>query len=222
KEVVVWRQLRHPHILPLLGVNEDLFAPRFCLISPWMRHGNIIEYLQDNPRAAHERLELIADAIQWLHGFQPPVVHADIKGANILISNDMHCSLADFGLAFVIETFNPRSSSSLRRGTVHWLAPEYLVASLRTEAYITSRDMYAFGCTIVEIYTGKPPFSFLMHDSAVIYKVLVKQNQPPRPEADIFPSDDLWSLVLRCLSYDPTKRPEAIILFQELQRMLHA
>ncbi|KAK0190106.1 kinase-like domain-containing protein, partial [Armillaria mellea] len=127
--------------------------------------------------------------------------------------------LADFGLAFVIETFNPRSSSSPRRGTVHWLALEYLDASLRAEAYITSRDMYAFGCTIVEIYTGKPPFSDLMHDSAVIYEVLVNQNQPPRPEAGIFPSDDLWSLVLQCLSYDPAKRPEAIFLFQELQRM---
>ncbi|KAK0479287.1 hypothetical protein IW261DRAFT_1316708, partial [Armillaria novae-zelandiae] len=46
KEVMVWRRLRHPHILPLLGINEDLFGPRFCLISPWMRHGNIIEYLQ--------------------------------------------------------------------------------------------------------------------------------------------------------------------------------
>ncbi|KAK0203503.1 kinase-like domain-containing protein [Desarmillaria ectypa] len=140
--------------------------------------------------------------------------------ANILISNDMHCYLADFGLAFVVETFNPRSSSSLRRGTVHWLAPEYLDASSRTEAYITSRDTYAFGCTIIEIYTGKPPFSFLVYDSAVIYKVLVNRNKPPRPEADIFPSDDLWSLVLRCLSYDPTERPKAILLFEALKALL--
>ncbi|KAK0465850.1 kinase-like domain-containing protein, partial [Armillaria novae-zelandiae] len=183
-EVMVWKQLHHPYILPLLGMNEDLFGPRFCLISLWMHHGNIIEYLQDNPNDPRERLELIikiADAIQWLHSLQPPVVHANIKGANILISNDMHCYLADFGLAFVIETFNPRRSSLLRHGTVHWLAPEYLQASSRTEAYITSCDVYAFGCTIVEIYTGKPLFSFLMHNSAVIYEVLVNQNQPPRP-----------------------------------------
>ncbi|KAK0209376.1 hypothetical protein IW262DRAFT_1281594, partial [Armillaria fumosa] len=59
KEVMVWRQLHHPHILPLLGVNEDLFAPGFCLISLWMCHSNIIQYLQDHPKAAHERLELV-------------------------------------------------------------------------------------------------------------------------------------------------------------------
>ncbi|KAK0477408.1 kinase-like domain-containing protein, partial [Armillaria novae-zelandiae] len=169
KEVMVWRQLCHPYILPLLGMNEDLFGPRFCLISPWMHHITCLQIIK------------IADAIQWLHSLQLPVVHANIKGANILISNDMHCYLADFGLAFVIETFNPRRSSSLRHGMVHWLAPEYLQASSWTEAYITSLDMYAFGCTIVEIYTGKPPFSFLMHDSAVIYEVLVNQNQPPHP-----------------------------------------
>ncbi|KAG7448879.1 uncharacterized protein BT62DRAFT_965523 [Guyanagaster necrorhizus] len=49
KEVMVWRQVRHPRILPLLDVNEDLFAPRFCLISSWMYQSNIIEYLQRNP-----------------------------------------------------------------------------------------------------------------------------------------------------------------------------
>ncbi|KAK0472886.1 kinase-like domain-containing protein [Armillaria novae-zelandiae] len=217
---MVWRQLHHPYILPLLGMNEDLFRPRFCLISPWMHHGNIID-LETIVVTCLQIIE-IADAIQWLHSLQPPVVHADIKGANILISDDMHCYLADFGLAFVIETFNPQRSSSLQHGTVHWLAPEYLQASSWTEAYITSRDVYAFGCTIVEIYTGKPPFSFLMHDSAVIYEVLVNQNQPPHPAANIFPSDDLWSLVLRCLSYDPTKHPDAIFLFRELQWMLHA
>ncbi|KAG7448860.1 kinase-like protein [Guyanagaster necrorhizus] len=220
---MVWRQLRHPYILPLLGVNEDLFAPRFCLISPWMRQGNIIEYLHKNPQDSHKRPKFvveIADAIQWLHGLQPPVVHADIKGANILISNDIQCYLADFGLSFVVETHNPRSSSSLKRGTVHWLAPEYLDTSLRTEAYITSRDMYAFGCTIVEIYTGKPPFSYLLLDSAVIYEVLVKRNEPPRPGTDIFPSDDLWSLVLRCLSYNPADRPGAVVLFEALKSML--
>ncbi|PBK90000.1 kinase-like protein [Armillaria gallica] len=223
KEVIVWRQLRHPRILPLLGVNEDIFSPCPCLISPWMRHGNIIDYIKENSKAAYKRLDFIieiADAIQWLHSLQPPVVHADIKGANILISDDRHCYLADFGLAFVVGSHNPRSSSSLQQGTIHWLAPEYLDASSHADAYITARDIYAFGCTIVEIYTGKPPFSYLKHYSAIIHEVLVKRNLPPRPGRDIFPSDELWSLVLQCLSYNSVERPEAIFLFRTLQGML--
>ncbi|KAF8989999.1 hypothetical protein BDZ89DRAFT_923820, partial [Hymenopellis radicata] len=36
QEALVWKQLQHPNVLPFLGVNEDLLAPSFCLISPWM------------------------------------------------------------------------------------------------------------------------------------------------------------------------------------------
>ncbi|KIK54725.1 hypothetical protein GYMLUDRAFT_176737, partial [Collybiopsis luxurians FD-317 M1] len=49
-EALVWRQLKHPNILPLLGVNTDLFSPSFCLISPWMENRDIITYLRRNPQ----------------------------------------------------------------------------------------------------------------------------------------------------------------------------
>ncbi|KIK63206.1 hypothetical protein GYMLUDRAFT_110426, partial [Collybiopsis luxurians FD-317 M1] len=49
-EALVWRQLKHPNILPLLGVNMDLFSPSFCLISPWMENRNVITYLKHNPQ----------------------------------------------------------------------------------------------------------------------------------------------------------------------------
>ncbi|KAK0491271.1 hypothetical protein IW261DRAFT_1436717 [Armillaria novae-zelandiae] len=54
REALVWRQLRHPNILPFLGVSEELFAPSYCLISPWMANGNIIHYLEAHP--GHDRL----------------------------------------------------------------------------------------------------------------------------------------------------------------------
>ncbi|KIK63204.1 hypothetical protein GYMLUDRAFT_41532 [Collybiopsis luxurians FD-317 M1] len=49
-EALVWRQLKHPNILPLLGVNLDLFSPSFCLISPWMHNRDVITYLKQNPQ----------------------------------------------------------------------------------------------------------------------------------------------------------------------------
>ncbi len=53
-EALVWRNLNHPSILPFLGVNKQLFAPSFCLISPWMQYGNIMSFLTDHPE--HDRL----------------------------------------------------------------------------------------------------------------------------------------------------------------------
>ncbi|PBK92811.1 hypothetical protein ARMGADRAFT_1030316 [Armillaria gallica] len=54
REALVWRQLQHPNVLPFLGVSEDLFAPSYCLISPWMVDGNSMAYLQAHPD--HDRL----------------------------------------------------------------------------------------------------------------------------------------------------------------------
>ncbi|KAJ3756535.1 hypothetical protein EV360DRAFT_47785, partial [Lentinula raphanica] len=48
KEVLLWRQLKHPNILPFLGVNTELFAPSFCIVSPWMSNGDIIKYSRDS------------------------------------------------------------------------------------------------------------------------------------------------------------------------------
>ncbi|KAG7444178.1 kinase-like protein [Guyanagaster necrorhizus] len=119
-----------------------------------MRQGNIIEYLQRNPEDEPTRLDFIieiADAIQWLHDLQPPVVHTDIKGLKFLISNFRHCYLADFGLSFIVGNHNPQSSSSLRQGTMYWLVPEYLSTSSTVDAYLLAQDICAFGCTIVEV-----------------------------------------------------------------------
>ncbi|KAE9396549.1 hypothetical protein BT96DRAFT_777902, partial [Gymnopus androsaceus JB14] len=44
KEVLLWRQLNHPNILPFLGINTELFSPSFCIVSPWMSNGDIMSY----------------------------------------------------------------------------------------------------------------------------------------------------------------------------------
>ncbi|KAK0231907.1 kinase-like domain-containing protein [Armillaria nabsnona] len=88
QEALVWRQLRHPNILPFLGVNEDLFAPRYCLISPWMVNGNIMSYLEAHPD--HDRLMSllqVAEGMKYLHNLNPPVVHADIHGVHSVCSS---------------------------------------------------------------------------------------------------------------------------------------
>ncbi|PBK89471.1 hypothetical protein ARMGADRAFT_935652 [Armillaria gallica] len=81
QEALVWRQLLHPNVLPFLGVSKDVFAPRYCLISPWMVNGNIMSYLEAHPD--HDRLTSlvqVAEGMKYLHNRNPPIVHADIRG----------------------------------------------------------------------------------------------------------------------------------------------
>ena len=48
EEAVLWKQLAHKNVLPFLGVSRDIDG--FCLISPWMNNGTIMEYTRDNPQ----------------------------------------------------------------------------------------------------------------------------------------------------------------------------
>ncbi|PBK74604.1 kinase-like protein [Armillaria solidipes] len=209
REAIVWKQLCHPNILPFLGVSEDLFAPSYCLISPWMINGNIMSYLEAHPD--HDRLASlvqIAEGMKYLHNHIPPIVHADIRGANILVMDDLSCCLADFGLSLFAESQALESSSRIRKGSIRWLAPECMDLELFDRTYIsTARDIYAYGCTIIEIFTGKPPFSDIKSDASVIYEVRIKQSRPPRPPSNIFPDDGLWELVTMCLSTWSNQRP---------------
>ncbi len=66
------------------------------------------------------------------------------------MTDDYRCCLADFGLALTVETLAP-GSSALMNGSLRWLAPEALDIQLFDHKYVAARDVYAFGCTAIEV-----------------------------------------------------------------------
>ncbi|KAK7060772.1 hypothetical protein VNI00_000504 [Paramarasmius palmivorus] len=222
-EALVWKQLKHPNILPFLGVNTTLFAPGFCMVSPWMANGDIVSFVKTYP--AYDKLALlyeVSSALNYLHSLKPAIVHGDIKGGNILISDDFHCCLADFGLAIAVESQSVESSSSgALKGSLRWLAPELLPtgeSSLPNQKKNKpQRDIYAFACMILEIMTGNPPFAELS-DGAVLLKV-VHGVRPERPVSGWCP-DVIWDLVEQCWDQDPRKRPLADAVYQYFEELI--
>ncbi|KAF9266392.1 kinase-like protein [Marasmius fiardii PR-910] len=210
KEVLIWTQLSHPNILPLIGVNSDLFEPEFCLVSPWMINDDIISFLKRKPD--HDRLQSICDitaGLEYLHSLSPAIVHGDIKGGNVLVDENCNCLLSDFGLSKTITQTTGATTSTSSGGSVRWMAPElfdFNVASGERQ-YMPPRDIYAFACTILEIMTGKPPFPEL-HDGAVLHQVVNNHARPARPIVEWCP-DEIWNLVTVCWHKDPSQRPEA-------------
>ncbi|KAF9068272.1 kinase-like domain-containing protein [Rhodocollybia butyracea] len=219
KEVLLWRQLNHPNILPFLGVNTEIFSPSFCIISPWMFNGDIIFYAQKNPLDLDAKLKhvyrQIAEGLVYLHGLDPPVAHGDIKGTNILISDDCRsCCLADFGLSVLdTQSMNPTQTASTQ-GSLRWLAPEFINPpsfAVAGAGMLIPRDIYAFGCTVVEILTGKPPFSHLSQDITVAMKVLGGERPSLPVEAIPVDSDfeSIHSILEQCWSEKNSNRPSA-------------
>ncbi|KAJ3818883.1 kinase-like domain-containing protein, partial [Lentinula raphanica] len=176
----------------------------------------------------------IAEGVAYLHGLDPPVVHGDIKGvrtimfsqcANILISDDFHCCLADFGLSILdTQSVNPTQSTTFQ-GSLRWLAPEFINPSSSSrpiQGQLTSRDIYAFGCTVCELLTGEPPFSHHTMDISVAIDVL----NGVRP---ILPMDailiepafhSIHELLNSCWSEQILKRPEAVSIPHTLRSIL--
>ncbi|KAE9393758.1 kinase-like protein [Gymnopus androsaceus JB14] len=128
--------------------------------------------------------------------------------ANILVTDDFHCCLADFGLAIAAAESEAwvlsSSTTGSGKGAIQWMAPEYLAEYHSSH---TSRDIYAFACTIVEILTQHLPFP----DCKTGYLVVshVKANGRPLRPQSIWCTDKLWDLTTRCWAQNPDNRPTA-------------
>ncbi|KZT18166.1 kinase-like protein [Neolentinus lepideus HHB14362 ss-1] len=90
QEVLIWRNLNHPRLLPLLGVEwETISVP--ALVSPWMECGDINKYIKDHQPSCVDILRLfseIAEGIAHIH--ERGYAHGDLRGSNILMGPDHH------------------------------------------------------------------------------------------------------------------------------------
>ncbi|KAH7925359.1 kinase-like protein [Leucogyrophana mollusca] len=218
KEAVLWRQLSSRHVLPLYGVYHLPERPlQVCLVSPWMANGNIVQYLKDTPQANRHSLVVdVAHGLKYLHFLDPPIVHGDLKGANILIDSSHRARLADFGLGTLVQDsivrFTPTAGSYLA-GTPHYMAPEILSPK---EGELTSAtrasDIYSFACVCYEVFVGRPRFSGY-NTPQLIMAVVIEDRRPSRaPGID----DATWRLMNRCWDKNPASRPSANDLILEL------
>ncbi|KAH7925401.1 kinase-like protein [Leucogyrophana mollusca] len=210
REAVLWRQLSNPNVLPFYGVyRSPETASKLCLVSPWMENGNITQYLEKTPTADRRPLVMdIARGLDYLHSFEPPVVHGDLRGANVLITPSLRACVADFGLTTLEHDVNgpfTPSTSSYGVGALFWTAPELLsYREGERQRKSLASDMYSFGCVCYEIYTGCPKFVKLPLPRAII--AVTEGRQVPRPTHSEL-DDTTWDLIEQCWAIEPLSRP---------------
>ncbi|KAK1236023.1 hypothetical protein PQX77_000737 [Marasmius sp. AFHP31] len=219
REAIVWKQIKHPNVLPFLGIYYlDNTRKRICLVSPWMDRGDLVQYLKDTPRESVNHLSLVFDVASGLsHLHIMKIVHADLKGVNILMTPSERACIADFGLSRISDTHAHRLSSSSSRtvGTARWLSPELYAANAVTTK---ASDVYAFACVCYEIFTGLLPFSEYRNDAAVTLQVLAGAR-PSRPDMLGDSQDAVWNMMDACWKADPSARPSASTIVQEVAAM---
>ncbi len=154
REIGVARQISHPHILRFIdsGLAGD-FLYYAMEIAPYGSLREVIQKRHHLPwRDAVESAAHIADGLAVLH--DSGVVHRDLKPENIFLSADGALKLGDFGLVRRDDGAE-LTTAGQTVGSVRYMAPEQ-VRGLRD---IDGRcDLYALGCLLFELLTGRPPF----------------------------------------------------------------
>lgn len=218
KEVVAWRTLRHPNILSLLGVTMD--NSFFSMATEWMRNGNINEYIKSNPDANRfELLKDVANGLIYMHG--QAMVHGDLKGANVLIDEDGHARLADFGLlTFVSDPTNVAApTTAASGGTTRWMSPELLHPEqfgLKESRPTKESDYYALGMVILEVLSGQSPFA--RYKEFIVMRKVIEGERPERPKEGQF-TDALWRIVEQCWASQPKNRASAESVLECLEKV---
>lgn len=142
-------------------------------------------------------LRQILEGLSYLHS--KGVLHRDIKGGNILVSAQGIIKLADFGSSKMLTDIVNNEMHGSITGTPNYMAPEVV----NQEKYGVKADIWSLGCTIIEMVTGKPPWSQYNNPITVMIKI-AKANEPPPIPDDLSP--EAKSFVKGCLQIKPEDR----------------
>ncbi|KAK2990095.1 hypothetical protein RJ640_017766 [Escallonia rubra] len=184
------RNLRHRNLVKIITScsSIDHKGNDFkALVFEFMPNGSLENWLHSGSSEQHDarilnisrRLNIAIDvalALDYLHHqYGTPIVHCDLKPANILLGNDLCAHVSDFGLAKFLSATktNPsaaQSSSTGIRGTVGYVPPEYGMG----EEVSTQGDMYSYGILLLEVFTGKRPTNSMFTESLSLHNYVKK------------------------------------------------
>ncbi|PQQ13267.1 receptor-like kinase TMK3 [Prunus yedoensis var. nudiflora] len=156
-EIAVLSKVRHRHLVSLLGYsiegNERLLVYEYMSQGALSRHLFHWKSLNLKPLSWTRRLTIVLDvarAMEYLHNLaRQTFIHRDLKSSNILLGDDFHAKVSDFGLVKLAPD-GEKSIATKLAGTFGYLAPEYAVMGKIT----TKADVFSFGVVLMELLTG--------------------------------------------------------------------
>ncbi|GJS39282.1 wall-associated receptor kinase 2-like protein [Tanacetum coccineum] len=230
-EVVILTQVNHRNVVKLLGCCLETEVP--LLVYECVSNGTLFHHIHTNGGMAwlswENRLRIAtesAGALAYLHSAAAkPIIHRDVKSANILLDENLVTKISDFGASRLIP-LDKAQVTTLVQGTLGYLDPEYFHTSQLTD----KSDVYSFGVVLLELLTGKKPLcmerSQVERNLATHFLVSLSTNNlfqilDPRVvrEGSLEQLEAIASLVKRCLNMNGYDRPTMKEVAMELERL---
>ncbi|XP_074601590.1 MAP4K3-like protein hppy isoform X2 [Brevipalpus obovatus] len=205
QEIIMMKECRHPNIVAFFG--SYLRRDKLWICMEYCGGGSLQGLYSTIGRLPESHIAFVCRetlrGLAYLHSMGK--MHRDIKGANILLTDEGDVKLADFGVsAEITATMNRRRSLI---GSPYWIAPE-VVAVEKKGGYDQQCDIWAVGITAIELAEKQPPM-YDIHPMRVLYLLARSNFKPPTLADKSAWSHDFNNFIKLALTKNPKKRPLA-------------
>ncbi|XP_057252860.1 mitogen-activated protein kinase kinase kinase kinase 3 isoform X7 [Pezoporus wallicus] len=204
------KDCKHPNIVAYFG--SYLRRDKLWICMEFCGGGSLQDiYHVTGPLSEQQIAYVSRETLQGLYYLHSKgKMHRDIKGANILLTDNGHVKLADFGVSAQITATIAKRKSFI--GTPYWMAPE-VAAVERKGGYNQLCDLWAVGITAIELAELQPPM-FDLHPMRALFLMTKSNFQPPKLKDKMKWSNSFHHFVKMALTKNPKKRPTAEKLLQ--------
>jgi serine/threonine protein kinase len=237
---VVWETKEHGIMFELCknGALDDFFRNNegYHMLMSWQKSSVVLEAQEKAETTKIEKGSVISDLLNhgvglksawalgvaqgcaFLHGKNPPIVHRDLKCANVLVSNDLTAKITDFGESRHLGGGEVEKTMTTV-GTPYFMAPEVFSSEEDDKMYSKEVDVYSFGMLLLEIfYNGEIKKAFKKGWGPMV--VMNRVSNGWRPDLTLVEQEDkeLADIMRRCWDANPKERPafkEMTKFFQE-------
>lgn len=211
-EAEILESLNSPYVVLFLGKNmsKELSndeSGKVSIFMEYMGRGSLSDFVEKFRGKLDEEIirlysKEILCGLKYIH--EKGIVHCDLKCKNVLLGSSGNVKLADFGCAKRIKEMK-KNGNLLQDigGTPLWMAPEVL----RKDRLDFTSDIWSFGCTVIEMATGRPPWSGQVSNPiAAVLKIACSDEIPQFPTHF---SDEGLDFLEKCLERNPKRRWKA-------------
>ncbi|OQS05772.1 kinase [Thraustotheca clavata] len=221
--------------IKLMSIMESEFIVKFIGVSwrrpiemevivEYMDFGDLRNYLMNRKASQfdwNEKFSCIMSIVRglvYLHTFDPPIIHRDLKSRNVLLDSKKGTKLTDFG------TSRQEADTNMTNGigTYQWMAPEVIMGT----EYTIAADIYSFGVILSEFSTHAVPYSDVKNPAtgrlytqqAIMSKVTAGEVHPTFDQTET--PGWVRDLGVQCMALNPSDRPTALGVTVTLQRYI--